>query len=45
MPVEFGALEQNSETGFKREVYLYGVRARYAMSYARWEYAVRILFN
>ena len=45
MPIEFGALEQNSETGFIREVYLYGVRARYRVTYGHWAYAVRTLFN
>lgn len=43
-PVEFGALEQNSETGFLREVYLYGVRARYAMTFGYWQYAVMNTF-
>lgn len=44
-PVEFGSLAENSEEGFKREKFLYGVRARYAMSYGYWQYAVRTDFT
>jgi phage major head subunit gpT-like protein len=43
-PVEFGALEQDSDTGFRREVFLYGVRARYRIAYGYWQYAVRTDF-
>jgi len=43
-PVEFGALAEDSEEAFKREKFLYGVRARYAMSYGYWQYAVRTDF-
>ena len=39
-PVEFGALAEESEEAFKREKFLYGVRARYAMSYGYWQDAV-----
>ena len=44
-PIEFGALEENSETGFKQGIFLYGVRARYRIAYAMWQYCVRTLFN
>ena len=40
MPLEFTALENNSETGFKSEKFFYGVRARYAMTYGYWCYAI-----
>jgi len=43
-PIEFGALAENSEEGFKREKYLFGVRARYRMTYGYWQYAVRTDF-
>ncbi len=43
-PVEFGALTENSEDGFKREKLLFGVRARYRMTYGYWQYAVRTDF-
>lgn len=43
-PLEFTALAQGSEEAFKREKYLYGVRARYAMAYGYWQYAVRTQF-
>jgi phage major head subunit gpT-like protein len=43
-PVEFGALAEESEEAFKREKFLYGVRARYAMSYGYWQFAVRTDF-
>ena len=39
-PVEFTALENQSDEGFRREKYLYGVRARYRLTYAMWQYAV-----
>jgi len=44
-PVEFGALAEESEDGFKREKLLFGVRARYRMTYGYWQYAVRTVFN
>lgn len=44
-PVEFGALTENSEEGFRREKLLFGVRARYRMAYGYWHYAVRTVFN
>ena len=43
-PVEFTALTENSEEGFKREKYLFGVRARYRMTYGYWQNAVRMDF-
>lgn len=36
---EFGALEANTETGFLRDQYLYGVRARYNVGYGDWRAA------
>ncbi|MCP4590799.1 MAG: hypothetical protein GY842_08640 [bacterium] len=43
-PIEFTALAEGSEEAFKREKYLYGVRARYCMAYGYWQFAVRTLF-
>lgn len=40
-PVEFTSLTESSEDGFKREKFLYGVRARYRMAYGYWQYAIR----
>ena len=36
---EFEALEMNSETGFLRDQYLYGVRGRYNVGYGDWRCA------
>lgn len=44
-PIEFGALTETSEEGFKREKYLFGVRARYRMTYGYWQFAVRMMFT
>jgi phage major head subunit gpT-like protein len=44
-PIEFGALAEESEEGFKREKWLFGVRARYRMIYGYWQFAVRVVFN
>ncbi len=44
-PVEFSALAQDSEEAFKREKYLYGVRARYRMAYGYWQFAIRTDFT
>ncbi len=44
-PVEFNALAETSEEAFKREKFLYGVRARYRMAYGYWQYAVRTVFE
>jgi phage major head subunit gpT-like protein len=38
-PVEFAALEANSESGFMRDQYIYGVRARYNVGYGLWQTA------
>ena len=43
-PVEFTALENQSDEGFRREKYLYGVRARYRLTYAMWQYAISNVF-
>ncbi len=43
-PVEFGALAEAGEDGFKREKFLFGVRARYRMAYGYWQYALRVAF-
>ncbi len=40
-PLEFSVLADGSEEAFKREKYLYGVRARYALAYGYWQYCVR----
>ncbi|MCB9849134.1 MAG: Mu-like prophage major head subunit gpT family protein [Phycisphaerales bacterium] len=40
-PIEFTALADDSEDAFKREKYLFGVRARYRMAYGYWQYAVQ----
>ncbi len=44
-PIEFGSLEQDSETGFLREQYLYGVRARYRVTYGYFQRAVKVTFT
>ena len=36
---DFEALEQNSETGFMRDVFYYGVRARYNVGFGDWRAA------
>ncbi len=43
-PIEFTALAEGSEESFKREKYLYGVRARYALAYGYWQYCIRAQF-
>lgn len=43
-PVEFTALAESSDDGFKREKFLYGVRARYRLTYGYWQYAVQMTF-
>jgi len=43
-PIEFSALSEDSEEAFRREKFLYGVRARYCMTYGYWQYAVRTDF-
>ncbi|MCH9034010.1 MAG: Mu-like prophage major head subunit gpT family protein [Planctomycetes bacterium] len=44
-PVEFTALTEDSDEGFRREKFLYGVRARYRITYGYWQFAVRMLFQ
>ncbi|MBI2843690.1 MAG: Mu-like prophage major head subunit gpT family protein [Armatimonadetes bacterium] len=39
VPVEFAALEGQSETGFLRDQYIYGVRARYNAGLGLWQTA------
>lgn len=39
-PLEFSALEGESDTGFNREVYSYGTRARYNYGYGPWWLAI-----
>ena len=39
IPVDFQALEANSETGFMRDMYVYGVRARYNVGFGLWQFA------
>ena len=41
-PVELTALTEDSDEGFRREKFLYGVRSRYRIAYGYWQYAVRI---
>lgn len=43
-PIEFKALDLDSETGFEKEIFKFGVRARYAMTYAEWRKAVSMQF-
>ena len=42
--IEFTALTESSEEGFKREKFLYGVRARYRMAYGYWQFGIRTDF-
>lgn len=44
-PVEFNALTEDSDEGFRREKFLYGVRARYRLAYGYWQYAVSVSFT
>lgn len=44
-PVEFTALTEESDEGFRREKFLYGVRARYRLAYGYWQYALRMDFT
>jgi len=45
MPLEFQALAEGSEEAFKRNKFLYGVRARYALTYGYWQYAMKVTFS
>lgn len=44
-PLDFGALAGESEEEFKREKYLYGVRARYEMTYGYWQYGMQMVYT
>lgn len=43
-PIEFNALAEDSDDGFKREKFLFGVRGRYRMAYGYWQFGVRTDF-
>ena len=43
-PIEFNALAEDSDEGFRREKFLFGVRGRYRMAYGYWQFAVRTDF-
>jgi len=43
-PIEFTALTEESDEGFRREKFLYGVRARYRLAYGYWQFAVLTRF-
>ncbi len=43
-PLEFTALTEESDEGFRREKFLFGVRARYRMAYGYWQFAIRSNF-
>ncbi|HUX03146.1 MAG TPA: Mu-like prophage major head subunit gpT family protein [Phycisphaerae bacterium] len=45
LPVEFQAVAEGSEDAFIKGRFLYGVRARYCMTYGYWQYAVRTDFT
>jgi len=45
MPIEFQALAEGSAEEFKKEKYLYGVRARYRVTYGKWFYCVAVTFT
>jgi len=40
-PLEFTALTEESDEGFRREKFLYGVRARYCLAFGTWQHAIR----
>jgi phage major head subunit gpT-like protein len=44
-PIEFTSREQDSDEGFLREKFLYGVRARYALTYGYWQHALSLDFT
>ena len=44
-PIEFTALTEDSDEGFRREKFMYGVRARYRLTYGYWQFAVRMNFT
>lgn len=44
-PAEFTALTEDSDEGFTREKFFFGVRARYRLTYGYWQYGVRTDFS
>jgi phage major head subunit gpT-like protein len=44
-PIEFAAQAEGSSEEFHREKYYYGIRARYRLTYGRWQHAVRVNFT
>lgn len=44
-PIEFGALEKDSDEGFLREKFIFGVRARYRLTYGEWARALEVTFS
>jgi phage major head subunit gpT-like protein len=44
-PIEFRAKEGESDEGFMREKYFYGVRARYKLTYGYWQHAIHNTFT
>ncbi|MEK6674832.1 MAG: Mu-like prophage major head subunit gpT family protein [Planctomycetota bacterium] len=44
-PVEFTALTEESDEGFRREKFLYGVRGRYRIAYGYWQHALKMEFQ
>ena len=42
-PIEFSALETNTESSFLREVYYYGCRSRYAVGYGHWANGIKMV--
>ncbi len=45
IPLELTALEQDTDEGVRRDKFLYGVRARYRMTYGYWQYALKSTFT
>jgi phage major head subunit gpT-like protein len=43
--IEFSAQADDSDEAFRREKYLFGVRARYRMAYGYWQFALRVAFE
>ncbi len=43
-PIEFDSLVEGSEENFKKGIWLFGVRARYAMAYGHWAFSTRTTF-
>lgn len=44
-PIEFKARTEDSDESFLREKWLFGVRARYRMTYGYWQFAVATTFS